>query len=211
MSRIDTLATALSGCLICLAAGPLGAGVNLLANGDFDVTPGVTGWLVGEPSVSAVEWQPSDADDCLQSGLARLSNTSPDGFHWAFLKTCAAASEGETYRLSLEVRFLAGTATSIFLSQVAFWDGADCTGTMTSASYGLGLDSTSTSWTPLVWPDISVPGGSQSVLLQLILAKEPAGGLAQLEVDRVLLTPNPYLFADGVEVGETCRWDAALP
>lgn len=213
MGRIRLLAVSLAACAALGAPALLPAGIGLLPNGEFDALFGVGGWFLPEPAVSALSWDPDDADDCLESGSALLANSEPSqDFRVVAATACHPAAPGDLLQLSAHAKFPGGTAASTFALQIAYFDTMSCTGVPLETADGPELTSSATAWTELVWPDRLAPAGAQSMEVRLLLAKDAAAHpLAEVRLDRVLLTRNGALFGDDFSVAETCRWDLAVP
>lgn len=213
MRRVRSSVLLLATAMTLVRPAALAAGIGLLPNGDFDDPFGVGGWFLPEPAVSALAWEPDDADGCLGSGSARLANSEPaENFRAVRASACHPAAPGDLLQLGARARFPAGSASSTLTLRIAYHDDFSCDGEPVESSDGPSLASSVTSWTPLVWPGRLAPAGVQSMEVLLVLTKDSAAQpLAEVHLDRILLTRDGALFGDDFSVEETCRWDLAVP
>jgi hypothetical protein len=118
---------------------------------------------------------------------------------------------GSTLRLTVDARITASTnSLDASLAAIAFYTSADCTEPYASAPQA-GTFSPPGDWYPLV-KIATVPAGTQSVRVRLQVSKSLAlQPSVVVQFDRVFLGPNTYVFDEGLELGEICRWSAATP
>lgn len=194
----------------CLGAGP---GPSLLADGEFDTDTG--NWaIVGAVSGNSFGPFGEDADGCLGSGSVELINGDTSGdltFAEAVSECLPYNAVGSTLRLTVEARIMASTnGFDGSLAAIAFYTTADCTEPYASAPQ-TGTFSPPGDWYPLV-KVATVPAGTQSLRVRLQVSKSLALQPSVIVLfDRVYLGSNAYVFNEGHELGEACRWNTVAP
>jgi hypothetical protein len=161
---------------------------NLVPNGRFDLGVGVTGWQVVNPEFNALVFDSTlDFDGCTQSGVAHGSCDPPVDWGTGEYRAClGAVSTAESFKISGEFLFLS-SAVDGHASDVSGWQHVEA-------------------------GPVSPDPASQSVMLRVLLTQivgsEPA---IEVRFDEIRVTHTDWVFAEDLEIGETCRWSQAVP
>jgi hypothetical protein len=197
---------------LAFLAGSLAA-QPLLPDGEFDGTLG--SWHTNDPQGSIVLGT-LDAGLCgpgSVSGRAE-SASSTAGYLGQFFPDCISpVVAGQTYSFGGMIRFLTGQVATGNSQFSAVWtDAPDCAGLVTGVDYSAPLVTTALAgnWVPSRTVEVA-PAGSQSVHLRLRVVKDGAGGALATRFDSVYFAAGNYIFAEGFEVGSTCRWSLTSP
>jgi len=187
---------------------------NLVPNGRFDTTDGITGWDVINPEFNALAFDPAhDADGCVGSGSAHGTCDPSVDFGTGEYRTClGAASPADSFWIAGEFLFLSSAVSGRSNLTLTFWDGPNCTGSPTNGLFaGYALSSVA-GWQFLAAGPITPAAGTQSaqlrVLVTQIVGAEPA---VEVRFDEVRATRTNWILVEDLELGSTCRWSAAVP
>jgi hypothetical protein len=195
-------------------AGPLAADTNRFFNPDFDEN--TLGWddITGENPF----WFSDDRNLCPGSGSAYNSAALPGGFlrsatsltgkivpvipSVAFSQVIPAFG-GEILFLHAEA-LVHGAQPVLSSITVIACNSAGCAPRIDSAPVSLPRGS----WTRVSMPPVTVPVGSDfaGVIFNFVSL-----GTLDVRLDRVYGSTVDEVFADGFELGETCRWSITVP
>lgn len=204
-ARLGALPCALVG-LLALADGSRAD--NLFPRGEFDQAGDASGWGDPQQGVGSFIYAPLvDADNCTFSGAATLSADDVFGGTSHSTAVCGGAiAGGQSFRLGYRARFPAQSGAGAFEMVVAWYPAPDCGGLhLQPLSTVAPVDSTPAD----LWQSASVlansPANAVSFKVAVVLHKSTIAPL-QVEIDRLYIQHAGEIFADGFEIGESCRW-----
>jgi hypothetical protein len=175
-----------SGKCQCVAAG----GTNLLSNGGFDAN--VAGWNALDPNI-VLSFSTLDAAECSTSGSVLATNQAPNGLNSGFLQ-CVSVTAGASYDVGAWVRVPSGGAHGQSFIQLAWFTGANCTGSLTLADQ-LIWDGTFDTWESLSADNLVAPAGTVSAYVYGQIIKNFTDTLSfQTYYDMMYLSPSPGHF-----------------
>ena len=187
---------------------------NLVPNGRFDLGVGVTGWQVVNPEYNALVFDSTlDVDGCAQSGVAHGICDPPVDFGTGEYRVClGAVSTAESFTISGELLFLSSAVEGHANLTLTFWDGPNCTGDYTNGLFAGYAVSDVTGWQHVEAGPVSPDPASQSAMMRVLLT-QIVGSQPAIEVrfDEIRVTLSDWVFAEDLEIGETCRWSQAVP
>ena len=182
---------------------------NLLSSGHFDEPEDVAAWTVtlaaGE---GAMSFQPTpDESDCERSGSALLITRSAGERDVEYSTCTGGIVGGEMYAVGLELAFPDGESAGSLFWGVTWFGDAECAGPWLRSSW-VGPAVYAPDWQTLeLWE--SAPLEALGVKVKIWVSSHDASTSLSLDVDRVFAQPVSDLFADGFELGDSCRWDEA--
>jgi len=185
---------------------------NLVPNGRFDV--GVSGWVVLNPSYNALVFDATlDFDDCTQSGVAHGICDPPVDYGVGQYAVClGAVSPPESFNISGEFLFLSSAVSGRAYVNLSFYDGPNCTGAHTNGAATESAESDVTGWQHVEAGPVTPDPTAQSAWLVVGLVQN-VGSQPAIEVrfDEIRVTCPDWVFAEDLEIGETCRWSGVAP
>ena len=195
-------ATGWIGCALALSAwpGPAASSDNLLLNPDFDSD--LLNWGIYSLGNSLSE----DADGCLGShALTSLSAGHPEiKMQVVWITQCAAFPGPAPAELFARVA-VQGNASRLF-GILRFYSNAYCTSDTFLSESVVQVFDIPGEWIPFEF-SAAVPASAQSV--EFRLEYEDDGFLFSPDTDSAILMDRDFVFLDGFEAGETCRWTSA--
>lgn len=205
--------------LAAMAAAPLLAGggstQNLIADlGNFDTGSEPASWQVVSSSFSDMQWDMEDAAGCAGSGSGEITNSEETvDFASAQFRLCVESGvvPDVNYRFGIWTRFVAESVGSSVDLLVRFYEGAGCTGNVVGPAGTAFLTNAVTGWQQ-VGSEAVAAGSAASIDFRVRLRKFDADDPdAVALIDRVLLATDDYVFGDGFESGDICRWTTVVP
>ncbi len=201
---------------LALLAAPVFAQTgNLLPNGRFDLIDGIIGWQVISPQISSLSFDPAlDADACSGSGSASATADPSVDFGTASYRVClGAVSPGQIYWIAGEVLFPSSAIAGRANLTLSFLTGPNCTVAYAPGGIFAGYAvSTAAGWQRVAAGPAIPDGTAQSVMIDVmvtqIVGAEPA---VSATFDEIRVTLTDGIFADDLELGESCRWSGILP
>ena len=185
---------------------------NLVPNGRFDV--GVSGWVVLNPSYNTLAFDATlDFDDCTQSGVARGICDPPVDYGVGQYGVClGAVSPAQSFNISGEFLFLSSAVSGRAYLSLSFFDGPNCTGAHTNGVATDSAESDVTGWQHVDAVPVTPDPTAQSAWLVAGLVQN-VGSQPAIEVrfDEIRVTHPDWVFAEDLEIGETCRWSQVAP
>ena len=193
-------------CALLVFASRPATGENLLAAGQFDQPSDIDGWTItagdGEASLY---FQPSpDEGDCFDSGSALLVTSAPGPRAVQYSICSGNLVGGEMYAVGLEVYFPDGAGEGWLYWGLTWFDQPDCTGTELGTIW-VGPAGYVPEWQTLEFWSSTEPEVA-SARVELSVTSFAAPDPLYLNIDRVFVRPAGDIFADGFELGQTCRW-----
>lgn len=205
--------------LAAVVAAPLQAGVgstqNLIADlGNFDTGSEPASWQVVSPDYSDLQWDLEDAAGCSGSGSGEATHTQNTvDSATAQFRLCVDTGivPNVEYRIGTSARFVDEAVGARVSMTVTFYDGAGCTGNQVGSEGSPLVTNAVSGWQRIDEEGIAA-GLAASADLRIFFVKfEAADPLATVLIDRVVLATDDYVFADGFESGEVCRWSTIAP
>lgn len=186
--------------LLLLPTVPAAAAGNRLLDPDFDAPSGA--WASTPTTFS---WSSEDADGCVQSGSAQLPVDPPASVAHYLLQT-VGATPGET--LHAHARFRPGATGALDVAIGVYFFSNDACFEVAGYSYGQPVTLTDPGW---VTAEIEVTAPAGTLCASVLLVAWNSGDSTHVWIDRAFLGSPAAIFDDGFEIGEACRWSAAVP
>jgi len=156
----------------------------LVENASFDAN--LNGWH--EETNALANWERDDALDHDASGSATITNRTVyedrEGQVMRGLWQCIPSSAGTAYRMLTQVRITGAEGQGWGGLNLWFYDGADCTGTVVTASTP--LLGTTTGWS-LTEAQVQASETAQSMLVRLVVNKPFSSPAITVDFDNVLI------------------------
>jgi len=156
----------------------------LVENASFDAN--LNGWH--EEMNALANWEHDDALDHDASGSATITNRTVyedrEGQVMRGLWQCIPSSAGTAYRMLTQVRITGAEGQGWGGLNLWFYDGADCTGTVVTASTP--LLGTTTDWS-LTETRTEAPENTHSMLVRLVVNKSYSAPAVAIDFDNVLI------------------------
>ena len=194
-------------CALLLAAGRPAAGDNRVASGQFDEPADIEDWTVtaGDADEAWLYFEPTpDESACVGSGSALLVTSAPGPREVQYSVCAGGLTGGEAYAVGLKIHFPHGPSEGWLFWGVTWFDQPDCTGTDVGSIW-VGPAGYEPGWHAVEFRSSTFPEVA-SARLELSVTTFAAPDPLYLNVDRVFVRPAAEVFADGFELGETCRW-----
>ena len=175
---------------------------NALANGHLDCD--AAGWDLVSTDPSEILWSPDDAGGSSISGSLAITNLALNT-HFA-VSQCLAALPLATYQRSVAVRLAADAGSDIgFSRRCRFFTSTACTGAPISEAVNtVLLEDTGGLWAALASSFTAPPGtGSMRCSFSFDTA---SGASFSANLDRLVVSDQATIFADGFESGDTSAW-----
>lgn len=180
---------------------------NLLANGEFDLPDGLSGWQVSLGALDLV----ADSGGCPSSDALAGSSAAGGGgiqFLTVVSSQCIAVDGAVESEIHLGAMYRTSAAVWARLD-LRLHASADCSDAVTFAAPQFG--STSVGWNRIAGT-VALPANTRSVRVQFGANPHSAGEPPfTVEWDRLYVGFEPEILVDGFELegGSTCRWSSA--
>jgi hypothetical protein len=197
--------------LVLLSAASPAAAANLVAVGNFDTAADVAAWTPDGTDSTIAFNAALDVDDCGPSGSATVTNTSTSGFDTVYSRTCVqGVAPGTSYRFGLSAYFVPQAQTAEIWMEVIWYSDTACLDYLDAFTSPSALSTTPFTWIP-VETTFTAPANAASAWVGIALYKRFSTSSIFGDVDGVFLRPAGDVFAEGLELGDPCRWSAVVP
>jgi hypothetical protein len=210
--RLRSVCRSCRGSLLALLALSAPAGAeNLVTVGNFDSAADVSAWTPDGTDATIVYNAVLDVDDCGPSGSATVTNASSSNFDPVNFRTCVNGVVPDTlYRFGLSAYFVPQAQVAEIWMEVIWHSALDCNQFEVSFTTPSALSSTSFTWIPIE-TTFAAPANAMSAQVGVVLYKVSSSSSIFGDVDGVFLRPAADVFAEGLELGDPCRWSAVAP
>lgn len=201
--------------LATLALGAAGSGAetgNLVTSGQFDSSAQVDLWTNVNGAYSTLGYSSVDARDCAGSGAASVFSSPPSELARSEFTVCVPSLEpNQFYYLGGSFRFDSLSGDGGAALEIAFYTQPACAGTPGTPALADIVFTSSSSWQSVLATPLA-PVGTQSakVIVSFFVEGKGSSDVSGL-FDQIRLTKLNWIFADGFEAADDCRWSFASP